>query len=245
MLRKKQQQDPAGLKALSPHQDRVATLSDRDHIQSGPRYDRTRTTHEVQGRNPKCEKNHMRRSVSVELQYSRKGSLIGTNRRISLIQGRGKTEPPRITLAQRPDRSGYSRKTYSFWSSKPALVMLCSLALTIKFQNINFGVGALLVFLYEVGVVVAKWKGFIVNHPSVTECLELTKGGMKYSFLQAERLVNENDWTRKAALGVFVSNFGMATSVAGGYLKQRQEEVTKRTLAEVERVRHRLHIASS
>jgi hypothetical protein len=251
MLRKKQQQDLSGPKASSPRQDRrvrvamMDTVSDQDHLKSGARYGRTRTSPEVQGRDLKGEKNHLRRSASVEPQYERKGSLIGTSRRNTLLPEREKAEPPRITLVQRPDYSGDRQKTYSFWTSRPALVMLCSLALAIKFKDIKFGVGALLVFLYEVGVVVAKWKGFIVNHPSVTECLELTTGGMKYSFLQAERLVSKDDWTRKAALGVFVSNFGMATSVAGGYLKQRQEEVTKRTLAEVERVRHRLHMAGS
>lgn len=258
MLRKQQHPDPAVLKALSPRQPRRArvammdSVSDQDHHRQAPsgrisRRFRRAGTREVPGRSEKQRTSiHVRRTVSEEPQYARWGSLIGgTSQRKSSMQEREKSEPPKSTLAQRPHHSGDSAETYSFWSSKPALVMLGSLAMAILFQNINFGIGAFLVFLYQVGVVVTKWKGFLVNHAGVTECLDLTKVWLKYSLRQAERLVKKEDWTRKAALGVFVSNFGITTSVAGGYLKQRQEEVTKRTLAEVERIRDRLHSASS
>jgi hypothetical protein len=256
-----QQQDPTGLKALSPRQPRrdrrmemMDTVSDQDHVPSGRSisiFGRA-TTQDVRRRNPRNEKQDtsIRRTVSNGSQYGRKNSPFGsTHRRKELVQERKTQERPKATsstIAHRPDHSGDdSSTTYSFWSSNPALIMLFFLAMAVKYQNINFGAGALLVFLYQVGVVVAKWMGFIVNHSGVTECLELTKVWMKYSIRQAERLISEKDWTRKAALGVYISNFGTVTKVAGGYLKQRQEEVTKRTMAEVERIRDRLHTASS
>lgn len=135
--------------------------------------------------------------------------------------------------------------TYSFWTSKPALAIVCFLILAITFQNTEFLFGALLVFTYEVALVLAKWCCFILHHPRVEECVKLTKFWFHFSLHQAERFLDSKDRARKAAVGAFLMNYRLTSHVMGGYFQARQDEVTKQTIIEGKRVQSQLDAVTS
>ncbi|CAB9512737.1 expressed unknown protein [Seminavis robusta] len=207
------------------------------------------------------KKHRLRRTVSEDPRMSATGGSGGggqTRRtsRISMLHRREsllekQQENKRKMRGQYSfsvDHSGgkdFFEREYSFWSSKPALAMFCFLGLAVSTKNANLAYGALIVFLYEVGVVFSKWKGFIMNHPLVQDCSEVTGWWIRYSLRQVERFLDKKDVTRKAAFGVFLVHFDMTSNVVGGYFQQRKEEVTKRTLAEAQRLRDRLHNITS
>ena len=103
----------------------------------------------------------------VEAEASRTGH---TNRR-SLLERQQGRQRVASTYFYTNDHCGNTQhyETYSFWTSKPALAAFCFLLLAIRFRRIQFLFGALLVFTYEVAVVLAKWSGFILHHPSVED----------------------------------------------------------------------------
>lgn len=130
--------------------------------------------------------------------------------------------------------------SYSFWSSKPALAMLCCLGLTVTCQNTKFLYGAALVFMYEVTLVLGNWRRFLVNHPIVQEFSEFTLEWFHYSSRQVERFCDRKDRSRKAALGLFQLYYPTTTEYVGDYIRQRRAEVTDIALAETERMQRRL-----
>lgn len=136
------------------------------------------------------------------------------------------------------DKSVYE-DTYSFWTSKPALAAFSFLLMAIVVRRIQFLYGSLAIFTYEVILVLSKWSGFIVHHPKLEECKELTKFWVRFSLRQAEQFMDPKDRLRKTALGAFYMNYTLTSKLAGGYFHARKVESVKRALEEGHRLQSR------
>lgn len=132
------------------------------------------------------------------------------------------------------------RNHYSFWSSKPALAVYCSLGLSVRCHDVRFLYGAVLVFLYKMATLLGNWRRFIASCPAVQEFSDFTLEWFQYSLQQAQRFCDRRDRTRKLAVGLFQVYYPVTTGYVADYIRERKTEVASRTLAETARMQKRL-----
>jgi hypothetical protein len=136
------------------------------------------------------------------------------------------------------DRSHYA-ESYNFWASRPCLAMQSFVLLAVLFWDARFLFGVLVVFLYQVTIVVGKWVGFIKNHSKVSECVDISKWFFSRILKEAEGVTSVNERARKAAVSAFLQNFGTTKAVVTRYVRARRKVVHQQAMEESQRFSQR------
>ncbi|CAB9503129.1 expressed unknown protein [Seminavis robusta] len=130
---------------------------------------------------------------------------------------------------------------YSFWSSRPALVMFVLMGLAIHYQNIKFVYATILLFLYETTVIVQTWTHYINHITIMQEFRSQSLDWLKYYAQQTERFFDTNDRTRKAAVGIWIQFYPVTSEYVGDYIRERRHHMIQTAAEQTQTFKNRFY----
>jgi len=124
-------------------------------------------------------------------------------------------------------------KTYTFWSSSPAVLIYGFVVLSILNRDAQLLHGATLVMLFQICKFTSKWIVFVLDRPMLQECIEISQGYIKLVTKHIAAFLKSDDrfsTVRKVTAATVIHQRHTQLYVLNKYLKRRDTFQKKKTL---------------